>query len=87
MSETEAPTKKIFDFLLKNNPPVRTLNLARCAFGAGSSCKTVNPILHKLQKEGFLEKQTKPDGTDPQWQLTEKGKAEAAKMSTEEGTG
>ena len=54
--------------VLKEHPQgVPTLTIAKHVFGSSSSCKTINPILYRLQGEGKITKISETDGTKPRW--------------------
>lgn len=54
--------------------PKPTLQVAAAVFGKGTPKKKVNPILYKLQRDGYVVKKCEENGSKPQWHLTTKGR-------------
>lgn len=51
----------------KENLAIPTLRIAKCVFGKNATTKQINPLLHRMEKEGLLKKITKENGADPRW--------------------
>jgi hypothetical protein len=54
--------------------PKPTLHVAAAVFGKGTPKRKVNPMLYKLQRDGYVQKVSEENGSKPQWYLTTKGR-------------
>jgi len=60
---------KILEFLKLMKVKVRTLAIAKEIAGPKATCKTVNPILYKLMRDGKVFKCADENGVNPHWYI------------------
>ncbi len=58
--------EKVKDFLKEGRK--RTLAIAKHVMGVHASCKTVNPLLYKMEKKNIIRKVVPQP---PEWELTD----------------
>jgi hypothetical protein len=69
----ETLEEKIISYLTqtKGEWPIPTTQIAKYVVGPGSSRKSINPTIYKIEKEGLVVKVSEANGTKPKWSLIE----------------